>query len=541
MKIKKEYVILTCILVIAVVARVLKFGEPVVGTDVAAFCRLGKNLIENGSYTFGENYNYGVFFPPGYSIFVGILNLFIGDMFYSAKLVSIISSCITILISYSIGKELYNEDTGLFAALCFAIYPLVLIVSLQGWSDSLFFCFLLLSIYLFVVSIRKDNFFMHVLLGVSAAMAYLTRPEGMFLLLLPILHLFGLFDGRTRFSKKYLLKTAVLFAAFILLISPYVLFLKNYTGRIELSGKNNISILLGELEGDDYQKIVDAPDNLYDKAAFTLSGDKTQLVGWNRKTNRSLMEYIFKDPDKLFMKYLKNSIKQIRVLTKLLLPIIIPLFFFLMMRDRFRNKINLIFILFPVVYFFMYPLFIIIEKQTLLIVLFLIFPSSIGFVNSQSGVSDLAGYFGLNRNKIISLLQKNIKFAIIIILASGSITYLKYSSFDKGPAPSEHKRAGDYLKKYVSSEYEKINVMSAKPLVSFYGDAKYTMLPYAGVSDVINFAKLYNVDIIAIDERLLSKWDHYNELVQMHRLSGDVELIYEDNSEELIKLFRVIK
>ncbi len=222
MKIKKEYVMLTCIMVVAVVARIVKFGEPIVGTDVAAYCRLGKNLIENGSYIFGENYNMGVFFPPGYPFFVGILNLFIGDLFFSAKSVSMVASCITILISYLI--------------------------------------------------------------------------------------------------------------------------------------------------------------------------------------------------------------------------------------------------------------------------------------------------------KAVSFLQQSTKAVLIIILALGSITYLKYSSFDKTPYPVEHKRAGEYLKKYVSSEYEKINVMSAKPLVSFYGDAKYTTLPYANINAVINFAKLYNVDIIAIDERLLSRWEHYNELIQVHRL-----------------------
>lgn len=541
MKFKKEYVMLTCIMVIAVVARILKFDEPVVGTDVAALCRLGMNLIEHGNYSFGENYNMGVFFPPGYPFFIGILNLFIGDLFFSAKLVSIVASCITVFISYLIGKELYDEDAGLFAALCFAIYPLILIVSLQGWSDSLFFCFLFLSIYLFMVSIKKDTVFIYLLFGVSISISYLTRPEGMFVLLLPILHLFGLFDGKHRFNKSYLIKMTLLFGVFVFLISPYVLFLKNYTGRIELSGKNNISILLGELNGEDYHKTVNAPDNLYDKAAFTLNEKKTELLGWNKEANRSLKEYIFKDPVNLFRKYLKHTINQIKVLAKLLLPVLMPLLFFFYNKKPFNKRLNLIFIIFPIVYFLMYPLFIIIEKQTLLIVLYLIFLSSIGFSNAQSCVSDISDYLGIKSNVLISLLQRNIKYVLIVILALGSITYLKYSSFDKTPKPDDHKRTGEYLMEHVSSEYEKINVMSAKPLVSFYSGAKYTMLPYANITDVINFAKLYNVDYIVIDEGLLSKWEHYGELAQMHKLSRDVELIFEDNSEKLIRLFKIIK
>ena len=51
--------------------------------------------------------------------------------------------------------------------------------------------------------------------------------------------------------------------------------------------------------------------------------------------------------------------------------------------------------IFPLLFFLMYPLFIIIEKQTLLIVVFLIFFSCGGFSNSRQAVSDLISYYGL--------------------------------------------------------------------------------------------------------------------------------------------------
>jgi len=555
MKIKKEHLVLMCIFLIGVIARIIKFKDSSLEMDFVAFSRLGKNLIESGRYVFGENYNVGVFFPPGYPIFIGLTDLLVNDLFVSTKLVSLFASCITILLSYFIGKELYNKESGLFAAFVYALYPVILIISVDGYSDALFFCFLTFSLYLFIISAKKDNFLIHALLGISFAMAYLTRPEGLFLLLLPFLQLLGVFTPLERephpsfltglteklhFNKKYLLKIFVVYSVFFLVISPYMLFLKDYTGKFGLSGKSDTSILLGELSGDKgYHEIVNAPDNLYDKAAFTLTEDKTQLTGWDRKANASLKDYILKDPVNLLKRYQKNILQEIKTLTKLIIPIILPLFFSFFNRELFRNRMSLIFIILPSIFFLLYPLFIIIEKQTLLIILFLILFSSGGFANSQSAVSELANYYSIKKNKIQQLLEKNIKYLIVIILILSSLSYLKYSSFDKSSNPAEHERTGYYLKKYVSREYEKLNVMSRKPYVSFYSDSRFTMLPYANSTDVINFAKLYSVDYIVIDERALGKWEYYDELIKMDKYSNDVELVYENSSEKLIKLFRV--
>ncbi len=542
MKMKREYILLACIMLVGIIARIIKFDNPAFVLDTVAFSRLGKNLVEYGRYNFGENYNMGVFFPPGYPLFIGLLNLIVKDLFVSAKLVSFISSCMTILLSYLVGKELYNKESGLFAAFVYALYPVILIVSVDAYSDALFFCFLLLSIYLFLISLKRDNYFMAALIGISLAMTYLTRPEGQFLLLLPLLQVFGVFGEKIYFNRKYFLKAAFIFLIFGLIISPYMLFLKNYTGKFSPTGKANISILLGELSDErEYHEVVNAPDNLYDRAAFALTKDKSELQGWNRKENRSLKEYILKDPLTFAKRYLKNVLREIKTMNKLLIPIALPLFFAFFNRELFRNRIRLIFMIFPLLFFFMYPMFIIIEKQTLLIVVFLIYFSSGGFSNSQQAVSGLMNYYGFEKNMALQLVEKNIKYLIIVILVLSSLSYMKYSSFDKVPKPVEHDRAGLYLKENVRAGYEKINVMSAKPYVSYFSDARFTMMPYAGSADVVNFAGLYDVDYIVIDERFLGRWDSYNELIEMHKHTDQVELFYEDHSDKLIRLFRVKK
>lgn len=543
---KKDYLILAGIMLVAVVVRLIKFDDPDLVMDTVVFSRLGKNLVEFGRYSFGENYNMGVFFPPGYPVLIGLTNLLVNDLFLSAKLVSFAASCGSVLLSYLVGKELYDVKSGLFAALLFAIYPVVILISVQGYSDALFVLFFLLSIYLFLLSLKTNKMSIFLLLGVSAAMTYYMRPEGVFVLLLPLLQLFGIFRGKLSFNGKYIIKMSAVYLVFIVLISPYMMFLKNYTGEFSLSGKGNVSMILGEFGGDNkYHDIVNAPDNLYDRAAFSLNEDKTQLKAWGREINFSMKDYVLKDPVRFMKKYQKNVLQQIQMLIKLLIPILLPLFFSFFYRDLFADRRRLIFLLFPAMFFLIYPAFIIIEKQTLLIVIFLLVFSSGGFSNSNSVIHSIAEYYNVGNSRALAVLGKSIKVLIVIVLIITGFSYLKFSRFQHAdPAlakPEEHKRAGYFLKEKFQPEYEKLNVMGRKPYVSYYSDSRFTMLPYADSAAVINFARLHHVDLIVIDARSLSRWDSYDELTNMQEYSDDVELVYEDKSGILIKLFRIRK
>lgn len=537
MKIKKEHLILIFIFLTGLIFRVIVYGnEILIQSDAPYFSRLGKNLIEYGRYVFGENYNIGLFFPPGYPLFVGITNLFINDLFISAKLVSLSASLITIFLFYIIGKRLYGSEAGLFAAFAYALHPLILKFSVYGSTEALFFCFLFLSIYLFMVLVNRDGFFIYILLGISIAISYLIRPEGLFLLLLPLLYLFS---SNPLKNKGRLLKISFMCLIFILIISPYVFFLKNSTGKYTLTGKIDHIAFLGELSGGrEFSKAIADPQDPSAKTGRLLNDKKTQLRAFDRKTN--FINYILKDPFSLAGRYQKNVLQEIKILIKLLMPVMLPLFFVFFRKDLFSKRIRLIFILFPVLYFVIYPLFLILERHSLLIVLFLILFSSGGFVNSPLTFFNLLDFYDIKKNKFTVLLGKNIKCIIIIVFILSGLSYYKFTNFGKIPMPVEHIKAGYFLKNNVSSEYEKINVMSVRNWVSFYSDSRFTMLPDANSNDVINFAKLYNVDYIAISERYLSAWDNYDELIQMDKHSDEVELIYEDSSEKAIKLFKVI-
>jgi len=198
-----------------------------------------------------------------------------------------------------------------------------------------------------------------------------------------------------------------------------------------------------------------------------------------------------------------------------------------------------IFIAYPLALFFIYPMFMIIEKQTLILVFLIIFIAIGGYADAKAYVRELAGYFKLKNSTVLRLAENNIRFIIVAVLMMSSLIYLKYSGFENTEKPIEHETAGYFLKETVNSGYEELNIMGRKPYVSFYSESRFTMLPYAGIADTLAFAKLYDVNYIVIDERSLSGWDYYDKLVDMHKYSDGVELVFEDSGEFLIKLFKI--
>ncbi len=525
MRIKKEHLILFLILIVGALIRFyLFFNETFIGTDAVSYVRLGKNLIDNGKYVFGEDYNRGIFFPPGYPLLVGLFNIFIKNLIVTGKLISLLSSVATIFISYLIGKEIYNKESGLFAAFVCAIHPTLLDVSTMVTTESLFICLLMLSIYVSVLSINNPRFIYFILLGVLTGMAYLTRSEGMLLMLLPFLYLFvtAAYKDKRQFTKIF---TTIII--FILIASPYVIFLKKNTGKFNLSGKSDYLAYLVE-QG------LTGPGLEFDELRFSLNKDKTRIKAFTEPYQTSSIHYLIKDKRGFIRKYLSNAKEEADFILKMLFPLMLPLFFSFFDRSLFKRR-KIIFVLCPLVFLLIYPMLFIDERQILLTILSFILFLSIGFANAPQVVGGLLDYYKIRRNKVILFFERYIKHIIIVMVV---LRFLQFSP-NSNEIPAEHIRAGNFLKRTIPSQYEKLNIMSRMPWVSFYSHARLTSLPYSNPVDVVVFAKAYNVDYIVIDARTLKGWEFYSGLINMEKYSEAVELIYEDDSERLIKIFKV--
>jgi 4-amino-4-deoxy-L-arabinose transferase-like glycosyltransferase len=93
------------------------------------------------------------------------------------------------VIVYKLGKELYNETTGLFAAAFFALAPWELVLSRSFLIDVQCLLFSLAYLYFGILAIRKDSVKLAGVAGIFFSAALLTKLFAVFMLL-PLLLLY---------------------------------------------------------------------------------------------------------------------------------------------------------------------------------------------------------------------------------------------------------------------------------------------------------------------------------------------------------------
>jgi hypothetical protein len=150
---------------------------------------------------FGYNGWTSHFWPPLYSLLIGIGSLFIPG-FEAAKLISIIASILLLYVAYEFAMELSNETkVGLLTQLFLILNPLYVLSSFQAENhmlDSFFFVFGLL---LFLKSLKKPNNRTFFVTGLICGFAGLSRYTSYTLVPIEIIVLFLFLDHKK--SIKY--------------------------------------------------------------------------------------------------------------------------------------------------------------------------------------------------------------------------------------------------------------------------------------------------------------------------------------------------
>jgi 4-amino-4-deoxy-L-arabinose transferase-like glycosyltransferase len=186
-------------------------------------------------------------FLPGFPVALGLVNLALGNLVWSGRVVSIVTGALTCVPFYFVLKEVRGERTALIGALFAAVMPQLQDFILHSiWfrdflytgAEPIAFFFLMSGIALFVYGVRKGRKLLAVAAGAAFGIAYQARPEcivigGLYALGLVAL---GVFSDRDRIRHR--MACAVLcLAAMVLVALPYLLYLREQAGVWTLSGK----------------------------------------------------------------------------------------------------------------------------------------------------------------------------------------------------------------------------------------------------------------------------------------------------------------
>ncbi len=261
--------------------------------DSVFFLKMAYHLVH-----FGEFGWIGFHEPCFYSILVAIFSFFSSTFLNAGILVSRISVLLLIFITYLLSKEFFNKRVAVASALLLASMPHIYVISNAAMSESLYALLLTLSVYLLWKAYRQRTLFLSIATGVSFSLAYLTRSEGLFIMLFLLVTL--VFAGWK--EKSVHLKPLVLVAVTFLIIStPYFFYLKSHYGHWTIGTKTS-SIYFWVRE-----KVFHDPDP--DKTEWNLSPEgELNMISM---TSKDVIGYWLKDPERSIRAYLKNLKEEI--------------------------------------------------------------------------------------------------------------------------------------------------------------------------------------------------------------------------------------
>jgi len=169
-----------------------------------------------------SNYN-----PPLVYIMSSIIYGFFGTSYVASQLALTIFIFILLFSIYGIGKELYNEKIGFYAAILSMLYPGLYLFSREFFLDLPIVAMVSLSIFLLIKTNYFKNRFYSMFFGVSLALGMLTRWTFAVFIIGPLAYY--LYKSGTKNYKNILISILV---GFILSLPWYLLnleFVQSFT------------------------------------------------------------------------------------------------------------------------------------------------------------------------------------------------------------------------------------------------------------------------------------------------------------------------
>jgi hypothetical protein len=152
-------------------------------------------------------------------------------MSLSARLASGIAATLLVIPMFFLGKLLFHRAAGFGAAALFQCLPVSAHVLSDGLSEALYLLLVSTALVIAVLAFRNWRPGYFVLCGLTAGLAYLTRPEGILLVAATGLVLVALCVAQRRSLKQFTVCAGGLVVAAGLVGSPYVLATGHFTGK----------------------------------------------------------------------------------------------------------------------------------------------------------------------------------------------------------------------------------------------------------------------------------------------------------------------
>ena len=313
---------LLAIVMASVVLRVaLLRTDRIVRWDEPDYLILGKHLFTGQGYTVSGRPE--LHYAPLFPIVTGVLYPLTHDMKLNSDIAYVVFGTLTLLPFYWLARRLFGLRIGWMATAFLCLFP-ALTAGVLFWGtllEPLYLCLLFTGLCAVWLAWEQGSLRAYLAAGVLFGLAYLTKPEavvdfGWMLCLLVLANLArhtllarepkGPREARSAggpAAGTYRTLAGLLTAAlaFMLVISPYILFIYRHTGRIMISGKLGVTYVAG-------QGAVEHDPGLYDRALSRLDEAGEEIIWFSPdRFKYKVWDYIKADPPAFLRRIWQNA------------------------------------------------------------------------------------------------------------------------------------------------------------------------------------------------------------------------------------------
>lgn len=212
-------------------------------SEGAEYARIAQNLRNGVGYVGIATPGPEIMFPPLYPFLIAAVSFLTGDYELAARLISVCAGAALPLAVFGIASRLFGRSTAIVAAVLAGGHPFLVTLSATAYSETLYLTLFLGGVYLVLRGLDQPSPRVWALAGGLFGLAYLTRPEALVTLAIAVMLRVIAPGGPLRRRIAWGLSAV---AVFLLLVSPYVLFLYRATGQLRLEGKSAVHLAFGK-------------------------------------------------------------------------------------------------------------------------------------------------------------------------------------------------------------------------------------------------------------------------------------------------------
>jgi len=284
------------ILAVGMVMAAWKYTVPGLSMDGVTYLQIVRNL------QMGEGLGWqALWASPGYSLLIAGISSLLGskDLLRVASLVGPVIYLSLLLLVYFFSKRLFDRKTALVAGILAAVSPHLLAITFATEPELLYTCLQLGGLFLLFTALQRRSSALALLAGAVFSLAWLSRSEGLLVMLLTLAAI--MISERGRWRETRVVHICLLaIVAFMLVAAPYLLFLRKHYGTLVFSPKASYVMTWMKIGYGDTRK-----EELHNDELWGLAPDGR--LNWQvPKGVGDLVAYLAADPAKTARTYLRN-------------------------------------------------------------------------------------------------------------------------------------------------------------------------------------------------------------------------------------------